>query len=76
MLVTANFDTEKFCAEMAGGGIYISGRAAVDREFADFWYISVEFFLLLPFLFLLARCFGDGKQKRAPTLMRASAKIL
>ena len=40
------------------------GRAPVDREFADMLYTG------------LATYSGDGKQKRASTLMRASAKIL
>ena len=45
--------------------LYI-GRAAVDREYAVYIYIYRG----------LAKCSGDGKQKRAPTLMREIAKIL
>ena len=42
------------------------GRAAVDREYAGYIYIYIG----------LAKCSGDGNQKRAPTLMRASTQIL
>ena len=64
VLVTPEREGEK---RRGRGGAYTVasiGRAAIDRESADVLYLGC------------ADCSGDGNQKRAPTLMRALAKLI